>query len=260
MKAIITGSGGTIGKVLCKLLLQSNITVVPWNRNEVPVNDYQKMEDFVHKVQPDLFFHLAFASELKGIENESWKINYEWTSELAWITHKLNVKFLFTSTNLVFSNQQQGPFSTVSVPDAASGYGFEKRKAEERVLYQNPEATIARLGWQIGTAPGSNNMIDYLQKQMNEYGLVKANVNWKPACSFLPDTCAQLIDLMMNHPPSLYQLDSNARWNFFEIATALNKLHANRWFIEAVSGEVLDNRMPDARLHIPLLDQHLSLS
>ncbi|MBK6484148.1 MAG: sugar nucleotide-binding protein [Chitinophagaceae bacterium] len=259
MKALLTGANGTIGMALRKLLNQNHIEVIGWNRDEVPVDDYQRMEDFVRETQPDFLFHLAFASKLTGIENETWKINYEWPGELAWITRKLKVKFVFTSTNLVFSNRQSGPFDTTSKPDAESGYGYEKRMAEERVRSQNPDALIARLGWQIGHAAGSNNMIDYLQRQMDDNGIIRANVNWKPACSFLADTCSQLIDLAADCPPSLYQLDANEHWNFFEIATALNKLHGNPWKVEAVSGEIMDNRMTDARLQLPSLINYLDL-
>jgi dTDP-4-dehydrorhamnose reductase len=259
MKVLVTGAGGTIGKVLCGLLEQRSIEVISWNRNRIPLEEYQVMEDYVKDVQPDILFHLAFASKLTGIENETWKINYEWPGELAWITRQLQVKFVFTSSNLVFSNRQFGPFDTASKPDAESGYGYEKRMAEERVRAQNPDALIARLGWQIGHAAGSNNMIDYLQRQMDESGIIRANVNWKPACSFLDDTCSQLIDLAADCPPSLYQLDANEHWNFFEIATALNKLHSNPWKVEAVSGEIMDNRMTDARLQLPSLINYLDL-
>ncbi|MBP9883352.1 MAG: hypothetical protein KBF32_08115, partial [Chitinophagales bacterium] len=75
----------------------------------------------------------------------------------------------------------------------------------------------------------------------------------------LADTCSQLIDLAADCPPSLYQLDANEHWNFFEIATALNKLHGHPWKVEAVSGEIMDNRMTDARLQLPSLINSLDL-
>ncbi|HUM48204.1 MAG TPA: sugar nucleotide-binding protein [Chitinophagales bacterium] len=257
MKALITGASGTIGTVLCMLLRQRNFEVITWNRNKVPVDNYQAMEDFVRDIKPDVLIHLAFASIPTGITNESWKINYEWTSELAWITRQLGVKFLFTSTNLVFSDKQQGPFNTSAQPDAEYGYGYEKRMAEQRVFSQNPHAVIVRLGWQIGSAAGNNNMIDYLQRQMNDFGEIQANINWKPACSFINDTAEKLLALATDYSPSVYMMDANMCWNFFEIASALNKLHGFPWKIKSVSGAVLDNRMIDPRIQINGLNEHL---
>lgn len=258
MKALVTGVHGTIGSVLCSLLKQRGIDVVGWNRQLIPTDDYRRMENFMLEVHPDVLFHLAYTSQHHN-SPESWKVNVAWPGELAWITSRLKVKFVFTSTNLVFSNRQPAPFDTASKPDAASGYGYEKRMAEERVRAQNPDALIARLGWQIGYAAGTNNMIDYLQRQMDESGIIRANVNWKPACSFLQDTCNQLIHLAADYPPSLYHLDANVRWNFYEIATALNKLHGNPWKVETVSGAIMDYRMTDTRLQLPALINYLDL-
>lgn len=81
---------------------------------------------------------------------------------------------------MVFTDDAVGPFTPESVPDAREGYGFEKYTAEQQIRQANPDAVIARLGWQIGAAPGSNNMIDFLAKQ----DVVRASEKWFPACSF----------------------------------------------------------------------------
>lgn len=259
MRALITGATGTIGTDLCKSLSQKNIEVILWNRQTVPIDNYQLMEDFVKQVQPDVIFHLAYASKLSGFENESWKVNYEWSSELAWIARQQQIKFLFTSTNLVFSNQQQGPYTASSKPGAENGYGYEKRRAEERVIAQNTAAIVVRLGWQIGTQPGTNNMIDYLERKMNEFGEVRASTLWRPACSFLDDTCEKLIDIAVGYEPELYMIDSNERWNFYEIAKALNHLHGHRWKIIPTDDYIADNRMIDERVKMLSLNQRLHL-
>ena len=259
MRALITGAGGTIGKVLCELLLRDNMEVIAWNRDQIPVDDYQRMEDFVRKVQPDILFHLAYASRLSGIENESWKINFEWTSELAWITKILSVKFIFTSTNLVFSNRIEAPYTVLSIPDADAGYGFEKRKAEERVLSQNPNAIITRLGWQIGKQAGSNNMIDYLERKMKQEGEVHASIHWKPACSFLEDTCQKLIEIATGFSPGIYMIDSNEKWSFYDIAKALNILHQYPWKIIPAENYTADTRMKDDRVNMIPLKERLPL-
>lgn len=257
MKALVTGARGTVGSVLCQLMQQRQMEVVHWNRQIVPIDDYQRMEDFVQEVSPDVLFHLAYDSKRRGSIHESWKINFEWPGQLAWITRKLNVKFLFTSTNLVFSKRKKGPFLPGTIPEEENGYGYEKRMAEDRVLYQNRDAIIARLGWQIGINAGSNNMMDYLQRQIDESGMIQANINWKPACSFLTDTCEVLLELAIDFSPSVYMIDANREWNFFEIASALKQLHNNDWKIIPVQGEDLDNRMIDQRIKINSLKGHL---
>jgi len=256
MKIILTGTKGAVGSVLRDHLAEEGHTVIPWDRSLVPIDDYHAMDDFLGREQPDVLFHLAIASRPTGRENESWLVNYEWTSELAWIARTRDIKFIFTSTVMVFSNDNQGPFTAESQTDAAEGYGYEKRRAEERVFYQNPKATVVRLGWQIGDAPGSNNMIDFLEKDMTEKGEIRASRRWYTAGSFISDTVSVLFQLM-DHPHGLYMIDSNRRWTFYEICTALNQLPGREWSITPTDDFVYDQRMIEERICIPSLQSRL---
>lgn len=254
-RAIVTGASGTVGSVLCDLLRMKGWEVIAWDRKVIPVDDYYKMENFLKLTRPDVLFHLANSSD----PDNSWLVNYEWSGELAWLTRILNIKFVFTSTNLVFKTSSQGPFTRESIPNAANGYGFEKRKAEERVFFQNPHATVARLGWQIGIDAGSNDMIKFLERKMKNEGVIRVSTQWLPACSFLQDTCAKLVELATIFSPSLYMIDSNEGWNFFEIATALEKKFNFGWKIEPDNNYVFDGRMMDDRMNMISLQSRIPL-
>jgi dTDP-4-dehydrorhamnose reductase len=256
MKAIITGASGTVGSVLAQRLRTQGHKVVAWDRRIIPIDQYQPMEDFVRQERPDFLFHLAIASRSTGLTNESWLVNYEWASELAWVTRQLGVRFIFTSSVMVFTDDAKGPFTVDSVPDAAQGYGHEKRMAEQRVLHQNPDAIVARLGWQIGERAGSNNMIDFLEKKAAAGETIGASRKWYPACSFVSDT-ADALTWLASEKPGLYQINSNARWNFHEIASALNEKHGGRWKIVGNDDFVYDQRMIDPRVPIPSLQNTL---
>jgi len=254
-KVIVTGSSGTVGSALCGYLESEDVEVIAWDRSLIPIDDYWAMETFMKREQPDALFHLAIASQPQG-QNDSWRVNYRWPSELAWLTRQLNVSFVFTSTVMVFEQSVAGPYTPMMTPVATDGYGYEKRMAEERVLYQNPDTVIARLGWQIGDAAGSNNMIDFLVTRQEREGEIRASKRWKPACSFLQDTVAALTDLV-GVTPGTYHVDSNPKWNFYEIATALNEKHGNLWNIVPTEDFVYDQRMIDPRVEMPPLSYRL---
>ncbi len=256
MKALVTGAHGTIGARLCEDLTRQGVEVVRWPRERVPVDDYWAMERFVREVAPDVLFHLATASRPTGRPNESWLVNYEWTSELAWICRQLGVRFVFTSTTMVFTPRAGGPFTVDSVPDAAEGYGYEKRRAEERVFQQNPEARVARLGWQIDPRPEGNTMLASLEAQARERGFVEASTRWFPACAFLDDTVRALLALVWTEP-GLYLLDANERWSFHDIVRALNDTRASPWRVEPSEHFVFDQRMVDDRVVLPSLRARL---
>jgi len=247
MKVLITGLGGTVGRALGAQLRGEGHEVIGWDRSAVPIDRYEAMDAFVAATAPDAVVNLAIASRPTGRYQESWLVNYDWPSELAWICRQRAIRFFHTSTVMVFSPAAAGPFTIESEPDATEGYGYEKRRAEARVLYQNPEATVIRLGWQIGDAAGSNNMIDYLERQAREHGRVAASSRWLPACSFLPDTAVALARALAA-PPGLYQIDGNERHTMLEIARALSALHSGRWEIAETTEPAQDQRMIDPRL------------
>jgi len=256
MKALITGANGTVGARLGNHLRRQGAEVTGWDRSAVPVDDYGRMEAFVRSVAPDVLFHLAIASKPVGRPGESWLINYEWTSELAWICRVLGVRFVFSSTAMVFSDDAKGPFTLASQPDAKEGYGYEKRRAEERVFHQNPDARVVRLGWQMDDVPEGNNMVAALEGQMREKGRVEASTRWYPACSFLDDTVAAL-QRLSEEAPGLYMVDSNEKWTYFEIVSALNQRRGKPWRVVPNEGFVFDQRMRDERLGVPSLKKRL---
>ena len=253
---MITGASGAVGGTLAHLLQGQGWDVVAWDRTAVSLTDLPDMQSYLEFEYPDILFHLATATEPTGLENESWVVNVEWTENLARLCRQLGIQFVFTSSVMVFSNDAKGPFTPESQPDAAEGYGYEKRTAEQRVLTVNPRAIVARLGWQIGDTPGSNNMIDFFTRQMAEEGEIRASRQWYPAASFLEDTAVALTHLS-NNGRGLYLLDANERWNFYEIATTLNELHGRPWRITPTDDFVYDQRMFDGRSRIPSLRERL---
>ncbi len=255
-KNILTGSSGAVGQKLAELLTAKGEQVVRWDRSRVPPTDSSAMAAFLDEVKPDVLYHLATDATPTGLENESWRVNVEWTETLAHLCAERNIRFAFTSSVMVFSDNAKGPFTLLSVPDAAEGYGYEKYQAEQRVLAAYPGAVIARIGWQIGDAAGSNNMVDFCESQMKEQGKISASTRWYPACSFLADT-VQMLHRLVHTSQGLYLVDSNTAWTFFEIIYALNKLHGERWIVEPNEAFVYDQRMLDFRCGIPALDSRL---
>jgi dTDP-4-dehydrorhamnose reductase len=247
MKIVVTGSSGTVGSALVKHLEAQGHQVLGWDRVQVPITDYWAMEQFLRASGAGALYHLAVPSKPTGVPNESWTVNYQWTSELAWICKELGITFVYVSTVMVFSSQRQGPFTVDTVPDAGDGYGMEKRLAEDRVFHQNPNSRVIRLGWQIGGPEGSNNMVDFLDNQFRHDGLVSCSTQWLPACAFLDDTVPVLAS-MLDHDPGLYQFDTNQKWSFYQIAFALNKQLGKKWKVTANDSFVFDQRMVDARL------------
>ena len=252
MKILVTGARGTVGSAVTEQARRAGHDVVAWDRERAAPDDADACARLLAGVKPDALFHLAVPSRGTGRADEGWLVNVDWSERLARLAAAAGIRYVFTSTVMVFTDHARGPFTTDSEPDAKDGYGGEKREAEGRVRAANPDAVIARLGWQIGHAAGSNNMIDHLERQMREQGEIRASSRWLPACSFVDDTADALLRLS-GLAGDLYLLSANERWNYFEIVAALNTLHGGRWKVTPTEDFTYDQRMLDPRPGIPSL-------
>ena len=240
MKVIITGMNGTVAPALYEELLKHDMDVIIWDRNEVSIDSEEAVYDFIKEVKPDLFFHIATGP-------------VKWLEYIAKSTEKLGVKLLFTSSVSVFSEKGTGPYDTTSVPNAEEDYGLYKIEGENIVRTYNPNSVIIRLGWQIGSSTGSNNMFDFLVKAQEENGYIEASSKWYPSCSFLEETAKTLVQAALTYEPGTYLANSNSKFTFYEIVNHLKEKHQAQWVVREITTFIRDDRMYDDRVNIKQL-------
>jgi dTDP-4-dehydrorhamnose reductase len=228
---------GTVAPAIADRLRREGFDVVAWDRSRVPPEDATAARDFVARTRPRWVVHAATGSP-------------DWAEALAAECARLSIGFLHTGSASVFSGRGAGPRTIDAEPDADDDYGRYKIECERRVARANPRALVVRIGWQIGERPGGNNMLTYLAEADARDGRVRASTRWYPACSFLSDTADALFDLMARGAEGLHQADGNPGLTFFEIASALNRLHGEPWTVESADEPVLDHRMADPRVRI----------
>lgn len=257
MKLLITGARGTLGRALTRSAQQAGHAVVAWSRERADPLDPEAVRRHLEQVAPAALMHLAIAATPTGRENEAWRINVEWPAQLASVCAERGIAMLFTSTALVFDDSVSGPFTLATPANARQGYGFEKRCAEHLVLLRHPAgARVVRLGWQIDRNDEGNNMVAHAQREMARRGYIDASASWYPACSFLDDTAAALLQIV-EMPPGLYMADSNRDATYAQILAALAAHYGLAWNIRPNHDYVYDQRLIDARLRLPDLRQRL---
>jgi len=236
MRALFTGLNGTVSPVAAEFFKTKGYEIISYNRSQTSVTDYEEIKIFISFSKVDMILHFAMGTP-------------EWSGILARIAKENDIKFVFISTVSVYASTHQGPLTIQDVPDAEDEYGKYKRISEQIVLKENPKSYVLRLGWQIGKAPGSNEMIDYLTKQMDEYGVIKASSRWYPSCSFMEDSAESIYEIVHTLPEDTYLINSNTAYTFFEICVNLTRIHKG-FIIEETEDFVQDFRMFDERVPI----------
>lgn len=239
MKVIITGMNGTVAPVVAEVYRQKGYEVVAYDRSITSIDNETEIKAFIKEHNPKIILHLALGP-------------ISWSEILSSITKELEITFVYISSVSVYSNDQKGPFVATDTPYPVEDYGIYKKASEEAIKAINPDAFILRIGWQIGHESGSNNMIDFFQKQMDRDGIIKASSKFYPSCSFIEDTALAIYEVVLNHVPDTYLVNSNHNYNLFEIATYLKRLHP-LFRIKETTDFSYDNRMFDIRVPIKKL-------
>lgn len=244
MRAIITGMNGTVAPALGSCLREQGLGVVPWDRASVPPDSERAVRSFIERERPMWVCHIATGAP-------------EWAEWIARSCAGLGVRLLWTGSVSVFSERAAAPIPPDATPDATDDYGRYKTECERRVMASNHDAVVARLGWQIGSAPGSNNMVEYLCREAAK-GALRISRRWIPSCALLSDTAAALVALMARAEGGVYHLEGNrAGLSLFDIARRINHAQQRGWTVEPLDEPVRDNRMDDPRVRMAQVGDRL---
>ncbi|ALT78846.1 hypothetical protein AT984_18300 [Paucibacter sp. KCTC 42545] len=161
---------------------------------------------------------------------------------------------------MVFDHEPDGPHHIDHERTARDNYGRHKIAGEDAITAANPQAMIARIGWQIDPTQPGNNMLTALDDWQRREDRVAASRAGTPACSFIADMAAALLSLIDQPHAGAHHLDSNAQeaWRFDELALALADCFERGWQVQAHEDYRHDQRLIGGTLQLPGLSSRLS--
>ncbi|MEF1289796.1 sugar nucleotide-binding protein [Vibrio sp. M260118] len=241
-KVLMTGLTGSLGPKVALQFKHRGWEVVEWNHHHISPTDLEQSEAFWNQVDVDAVCHMAMGSE-------------EWAGWLAQRCAWKKIPYLFVSTAMVFDSEMNGPYGIFSQRNAKEDYGLYKIRSEDAIWRENPDAMIARIGWQIYDNDVGNNMKAHIERQHQEQGTIYASTAWYPATSHMDDTAIGFLQLIERNEPGLYHLDSNASdsWSFYELLCALKQHYDKAWQIVPCCDYQHDQRLHDERIALPPL-------
>lgn len=247
LRCLITGLHGTLAPVLARAARAQGFEVLAWPRERVDPDDAAAARAWLAQERPDAIAHLGMGSA-------------EWAARLADHAAAHGLPFVFTSTAMVFHHEPDGPHAVTDPCNALDAYGQYKRHCEQAVLAAHPQATVARLGWQIDPAQPGNNMLMALDGWQATRGEVVASRTWRPACSFMADTADALLVLLRQRAGGIHHVDSNADegHDFHRLVLALQQAFGRHaWQVRADEGYRHDQRLLGGGALVPPLSARL---
>ncbi len=144
---IISGSTGLVGSRIVELL-KDDFNFIQLLAKDVDITDLQKVSSFINEKDFDIFLHLAAYTNVNGAEFEkdlAHKINVEGTKNVFDCVIKKNKKFLYISTDFVFSgNNKDKIYTETDTPNPSGVYGKTKYQGEKIV---NGNGMIVRISY-----------------------------------------------------------------------------------------------------------------
>ncbi len=155
-RVYVTGASGFLGRYLlkyapkrCRVLgqyrqhpvraFQGHVQVV---KQDLLTDDWKSLYDFA----PRVIIHTAAQASIDACQlhpDDAWKVNYQVTCKLVDVAKKLNARFLFLSSDVIFDGQK-GNYQEEDKPVPLNVYAETKVAAEQYILEHHPDALVIR--------------------------------------------------------------------------------------------------------------------
>ena len=148
MRILVTGGTGLLGHWIVKMLSERGFNVIAtYHRKNPRLNrmnvmwtklDLEKPEEIlevVRRTKPEAIIHTAAYTDVDGCEankEKAYKVNVLGTRGLAKLCLKLNLRFIYISTDYVFDGSK-GMYFESDIPNPVNFYGLTKLLGEESV-------------------------------------------------------------------------------------------------------------------------------
>ncbi len=180
-KILITGGSGFVGGHVVRLAQENYEVHTFFNNHPIQINNIfahhidllqvVKIEKFLNDISPDVIIHTAAIANPDHCEadpDSAIMINIKATEELTEWSQKNGIRFIYTSTDMVFDGAR-GNYNESDLPNPISFYSKTKVNAEEYIKTNHLNFAIARVALVYGIGINRNNsffekMIEKLNK------------------------------------------------------------------------------------------------
>lgn len=219
---LITGASGFLGSYLCQEA-KNHFEIITTSRNDasnpLDLADEKALKIFLSTLKVDGIIHLAangFINYCEENPEETHQLNVRATEILSKYACKLQIPFVFTSTDQVFDGKQSF-YKETDQPKPLNEYGKQKLEAEKLVLKN--KGIVCRMPLMIGANGGyQKTLIQKLQAGEPQTLFID---EWRSVLSV--ELAAKALLQALNWKSDVYHLGGPKRINRYELALKISK-------------------------------------
>ena len=225
MKVIVTGVKGQLGyDVVRELKERSNDEVLGIDVDDLDITDSHSVKEFMKKENPDVIVHCAaYTAVDKAEDNEElcYDVNVNGTKYLVEAAKTHDAKFVYISTDYVFSGDKEGQYEIEDTPNPKSVYGKTKYLGELESLKHN-KYFIIRISWVFGK--NGNNFIKTMLRLGNERDELNVVSDQMGSPTYTYDLSRLIVDMIETDKYGIYHATNEGICSWYEFASEIFRL------------------------------------
>ena len=209
MKVLVTGTSGQLGYDVMMELLKRGYEGIGADRAEtdaefehvvLDITDAERVMEMVKEIKPDVVVHCAAWTNVDGAEDSAnlnvvRAVNVEGTRNLALAAKEVDAKFVYISTDYVFSGEGERPWQPDDKNYAPINvYGQSKLDGELEVSKILDKYFIVRIAWVFGR--NGKNFIKTMIEVGRKHEVVKVVDDQIGTPTYTVDLARLLVDMI----------------------------------------------------------------
>jgi dTDP-4-dehydrorhamnose reductase len=225
MRCIVTGARGMLGRELVGYLRRRDDEVIEWDLPAQDVSDIEGTINGIHRVGPDLVFHLAAWTDVDGCESDpgrATKVNFQGAWAVALGAAETGCRLVYVSTDYVFDGRRGRPYRESDEPNPRSVYGRSKLMGEKAVRRTAKRSSVVRTGWLYGRH--GRNFVDTIRRKAAEGVAIDVVADQVGSPTLAADICRPLSEIGRSDRFGVYHATNSGECSWFELAREVVRL------------------------------------
>ena len=158
MKLLVLGSGGQVGRELCRLAWPAGYDIAAHDRDGIDITRREAVVAAVAREHPDFVINAAAYTAVDRAESEpdaAWAGNCTGPANLAAACHDAGVPLVHLSTDYVFDGTKSDAYREDDPVNPLGVYGLSKEAGDRAVRSALLQHVIVRTAW-VYSAHGNN--------------------------------------------------------------------------------------------------------
>ena len=245
---LVTGARGSLGQAFLKICLKRNIHCIGLTREELDITDQNEVLGKIRQLKPWAIINAAGYVRVDRAETEQKLCraqNILGPTNLAKACADEKIQFLHFSSDLVFSGDQQTPYTEDQPVNPLNIYGKTKAESEKEILNLNSESLIVRTSSFFSPWDTYNFIFKMLSAvSQNKRFTAVSDITISP--TYVPDLVNLCLDLLLDRELGIVHLVNNGAltWSDFALKAIeigqKKELSLSSRYLNAVSGDEMN--------------------